>query len=166
MQDTLTPSDISAVQLRILKQARSHAMQHGLNETATLQYEIGLLYSELRRKHDHLNQFLGTGAKPQAGCRFHDVTWGDAEVKLEYEFTDGEPESWNGLTGVGHPGSPAEVSILQMLINGVWIDPDGLVHPDLIDRWETEIAEAREDSQRAAIEDYYDARRDERRKAA
>ena len=129
--DTLTPSDISATQLRILKQARAHAAQLGLNETAALQYEIGLLYSELRRQREHLTQFLGTGAKPQRGCHFYDVSFGDAVAKLEYEFTDGEPESWSGLTGVGHPGSPAEVSILQMLINGVWIDPDGIVHPDL-----------------------------------
>lgn len=151
-------------------QATEYATRNGLNAAAALQYEIGLLQSELRRKTEHLNQFLGIGAKPQSGCRFHAVTWGDAEVTLEYEFTDGEPESWNGLTGVGHPGCPASVSIIQALINGVWIDPDGIVHPDLIDRWEADIAKERVDAQRAAVEEYYDSRRDalrdERREAA
>lgn len=156
MNDTLTPSDISAA-------AQAYAAKRGLDSTAAAFFELGLYASAMRNATDKLAQFTGKGAKPQAGCHFHEVTWGDVEVKLEYEFTDGEPESWNGLTGVGHPGSPAEVSILQMLINGVWIDPDGIVHPDLIDRWEADIAEEREDAQRAAVEEYYDARRDELR---
>lgn len=158
MSNYITPADTSNA-------AKAYAEKHGLDSAAAAQYELGLLTCALRKAKDELRRFTGDGAKPQADCRFHDVTWGDAEVKLEYEFTDGEPQSWNGLTGIGHPGSPASVSILQMLVNGVWIDPDGLVHPDLIDRWETEIAEAREDSERAAIEEYYDARRDERRAA-
>jgi len=46
---------------------------------------------------------------------------GDAPVNVGYDYSPREPEQWNALTGEGHPGSPADVEICQVQINGVWI---------------------------------------------
>jgi hypothetical protein len=110
-----------------------------------------MLIAALRSANDKLAQFAGSMAKPQRGCHFHTATWGNADIVLEYEYEAGQLETWND------PAIPGSVSIIQILLNGCWIDPDGLIAPNLIDMWAQEIFEAHGDSHQ---EDYEDARID------
>jgi len=116
--------------------AAAYAKRNGLDATSAAHYEIGLLTAALRLANDRLAQYTGTGAKPQAGCHFCIVTWGDADIVLEYEFFPGQIETWND------PAISGSVAIIQALINGAWIDPDGLIAQDVVHGWEQEIYDA------------------------
>jgi hypothetical protein len=138
---------------QIQQTAAAYAKRNGLNATSAAHYEIGLLTAALRLANDKLAQFEGTTAKPQAGCHFYPVEWGDAKIILEYEFFPGQIESWND------PAIPGSVAIIQALINGAWIDPDGLISQDVVHGWEQEIYEAcgerhQDDHEDARIDDW------------
>jgi hypothetical protein len=133
--------------------AADYAKRLGLDAVPTAHYEIGLLSAALRSANDRLAQFEGTTAKPQAGCHFYTVTWGDAKIILEYEFFPGQIETWND------PAIAGSVAIIQALLNGAWIDPDGLIAQDVIHGWEQEIYEAcgerhQDDHEDARIDDW------------
>ena len=49
------------------------------------------------------------------------VSLGDSEVSVSFDYDLGEPERWNGLTGVGNPEVPAYLELTSVLINGVWV---------------------------------------------
>ena len=132
--------------------AADYAKRIGLEATPAAHYEIGMLIAALRSTNEKLCQYTGATAKPQSGCHFHTVEWNGAEIVLEYEFEPSQLETWND------PAIPGSVSIIQMLLNGCWIDPDGLIAQDVIDKWGQEIFEAHGDGHQ---EDYEDARIDD-----
>ena len=123
-----------------------------LSAAPAANYELGSLTAALRNANDKLAQYTGSTAKPQSGCHFHTVDWDGAVIVLEYEFEPGQIETWND------PAIPGSVSIIQMLLNGCWIDPDGLIAQDVIDKWGQEIFEAHGDGHQ---DDYEDARIDD-----
>ena len=98
-----------------------------------------------------INELQGIGAKPQPGCHFREVCLGDLSVTIEYETERGEAQTWD------YPGCEASVSILQVFLNGCWVDPQDFVADSVIERWEQEILEALADE----AEDYDDLERDD-----
>ena len=86
-----------------------------------------------------LNELQGIGAKPQLGCHFKEVCMGDLTVTIEFEFEAGEAQTWD------HPGCEASVTILQVFLNGCWVDPADFISDKLMQRWEAEILEAQAD---------------------
>jgi hypothetical protein len=121
--------------------AAAHAAANGLNPQATAFYELGLLSTALENAQHDLAQYTGKGAKPQNGCHFHTATLGDAEVVLEYEFEPGESAVWNLNSPMCGPGYGPSVAVIQMLVNGAWIDPEGVIEQSVIEGWETRILE-------------------------
>jgi len=122
--------------------AAKHAAEHGLNQQATLQYELGLLSTALENAQHDLGTYTGKNAKPQAGCNFHSATLGDADVVVEYEYEPGEDAVWDLNSPMCGPGVSPSAVVIQVLINGAWIDPDGIVDRSVIERWEEEILES------------------------
>jgi hypothetical protein len=122
--------------------AAKHAAEHGLNQQATLQYELGLLSTALENAQHDLAQYTGSSAKPQNGCHFYSTTFGDADITVEYEYEPGEDAVWNLDSPMCGPGVSPYVVVIQVLINGAWIDPDGIVDRSVIERWEEEILES------------------------
>jgi hypothetical protein len=84
------------------------------------------------------------------------VFLGDVEALARFDFEPAEDQSWNGMTGVGHPGSPAMVAITAVQIVGsdVWISAEFL-SPEWLERTEEIILEmVYEDAADAAEERY------------
>jgi hypothetical protein len=107
--------------------------------------------STIRGLVAQLDELNGTHAKPQPGCHFREVSLGELTVQIEYETEGGEAQTWD------HPGCEASVSILQVFLNGCWVDPQDFVADSVIERWEQEILEALADE----AEDYDDLERDD-----
>ena len=93
----------------------------------------------IRRLVDELNVLNGLGQRPQAGCAFTTKYLGDAEVKVEYEFSPGDPGRYSGPPENCYPAEPAEVTVLQVFINGTWADPSDFVADAVLERWAEEI---------------------------
>lgn len=56
----------------------------------------------------------------------HETTVDDEPVTVRYDYEAGEPERWNGLTGVGNPASGPIVVVYEIKrSDGVWrtVDP-------------------------------------------
>lgn len=104
------------------QRAEQIAARVGGDTLAAKNIEIGQLRSELRDARHTLARLEGRAFAPQAGCEFCTVNVGEAEVMVEYELIDG-----------------SEVSILQVLLNGVWVDPEDYFSRVTISCWEEEI---------------------------
>jgi len=63
------------------------------------------------------------------------VWLGDVEVDCDYEYDRGEPERWNGLTGVGNPETPPSVYVTEVCVNGEWL-PAEAFDQDQCDKWD------------------------------
>lgn len=103
------------------------------------------LAQELGRVTQELNQlkaeYLGKGQRPQSGCRFATVCAAEAEVLVEFEFIPAaEPIYDVESPGVG-PGHDAELTIIQALINGKWIDPREVFDDRIVEQWEQSLIE-------------------------
>lgn len=105
---------------------------------AALAQEVGRLTRELNQ---FKAQYLGTGQRPQSGCRFSTVSAEESEVLVEYEFTPAEEARYDAdKPGVG-PGHDAELTVIQALINGQWIDPRKVFAESVVERWEERLME-------------------------
>jgi hypothetical protein len=103
---------------------------------------------------------------PQAGCT-HLETWlGDATVTIEYEITFGSPGRTYGPPEKCYESTPDECVILQVLINDVWIDPDGVICESTIDRWTQEAIDDANQRSQDASDDAEIARFESMREAA
>lgn len=110
-----------------------------------------------------VDEYLGTHAVAQSGCDFFIVDCGGYDLKLEYEFDPGEDACYDVESpGVG-PGSEAGVSILGALVNGRWIDVDGVFAPELIERWQQQILDSEIEVASDQREDYERDRYDDAR---
>lgn len=101
-----------------------------------LAQEVGRLKRELDQFR---SEYLGKGQRPQSGCKFATVSLEEAEVLVEYEFRpEQEPIYDVESPGVG-PGCPASLTVLQMLVNGRWIDPRDVLREEIVARWEEQL---------------------------
>lgn len=103
-----------------------------------------------------LNTLKGIGHKPQAGCYFAEKFLGDAPVLIEFEVEPASGDGWN------EPRHEAEVHVLQVLVNGVWIETD-LIDPSTVERWETELLQAADEARQWAKDEAAEARAEARR---
>jgi hypothetical protein len=94
------------------------------------------------------------------------VTIGEQDVSVRYDYDRGEPQSWNGLTGVGSPGYDPCVEITEVRFPaGAWETPDrypqidwSMIEDEVLQR----LAELYVEEQ-AAYSDYmYDCAREDR----
>lgn len=115
------------------------------HDAPTQPSRVDLLAQEvgrLKRELDQLrSEYTGKGQRPQSGCRFSTVFLEDAEVLAEYEYQPEEAPNYDVESpGVG-PGHPASLTVLNILVNGKWIDPHGYVADEAIERWEQRLLE-------------------------
>jgi hypothetical protein len=69
----------------------------------------------------------------------------DEDAEVRYDYDAGEPERWNGLTGVGNPAIGPSVEIYEYRVgNGPWTSPTG--KEPWIERVEQEIIDAEAES--------------------
>ena len=83
------------------------------------------------------------------------VNLGDAEVRVEYEYQAGEESNYDSASpGVG-PGRDASLTIIQVLVNGIWVDPNDIISTMQIERWKQKIlddkAKAMRDTEGASV---------------
>ena len=113
--------------------------------------QVGALQASLR---DTYVKFTGIGQRPQRGCAFFTATAGDASVLIEYEYSPPEAPVYSLDSPMCGPGCPAEVSIIQALVNGAWCDPNDVFPESLIEKWAEQIAESEAESIASAREEY------------
>ena len=97
-------------------------------------------------------KYAGEGATPQPGCSFATMTAGDASILVEYEYDPAEAANHNLDSPICGPGFPANVSIIQALVNGAWCDPTDVFGVSLVLRWEEQISEHENEQARDARE--------------
>jgi len=86
-----------------------------------------------------LQRLQGKGLIPQPGCLIAEMPLGDATVIVEYEYTPGRPGMRTLRNGdPGYPDEPAEVVIVQVLVNGAMVDADKFAD-SVLDQWIDDI---------------------------
>lgn len=93
--------------------------------------------SQIANRLDHIN---GIGHKAQDGCALVTLSLGDAEVLVEYEYTEGEDSQTSGPPELCHEGSPEEITLIGVLCNGQWIDADRFSDAQIA-RWMQDITD-------------------------
>jgi hypothetical protein len=118
--------------------------------------QAGSLRAMVRLLCDELDTFHGTNrARDGAYAR---MLLGAAEVLVEYEYEAGEDAVMDLNSPMCGPGCAANASILGVLINGTWCDPEDFMDPDTIERWREAICDSEEVAARASVEDYHASR--------
>lgn len=59
-------------------------------------------------------------------------------IPVRYEFLPGAPETRTD------PADPPEVVLIQIQLNGVWVDPDNWIFPEITDKWCEQLEEQHE----------------------
>jgi len=113
-----------------------HALRDSTPLPAALaHYEGQAAIAELRR-------LQGKGLIPQRGCLIAEMPLGDATVMVEYEYTPPQRGVHTLRNGdPGYPDEPAEVVILNVLVNGQMVDAD-LFADAVLDRWTQDILDS------------------------
>jgi len=116
--------------------ASAVAHYQGLADQAELQRRQGLAaIAELQRMQ-------GKGLVPQEGCLIAEMPLGDASVIVEYEYTPGRPGMRTLRNGdPGYPDEPAQVNIIQVLVNGAMVDADKFAD-SVLDQWIQDILDS------------------------
>ena len=106
-----------------------------------------------------LQRLQGVDLKPQPGCRIVEMALGDSTVMVEYEYSPGRPGVHTLRNGdPGYPDEPAELAVLNVLVNGCMVDASECIAPAVIERWEQQIIDAEiETAQDYDDRDDYDA---------
>lgn len=97
------------------QRAEQYAARVGGDRLVALNFEIGQLRGELRDARHTLARLEGRSFAPQAGCEFTTVKLCGTEVLVEYDTE--------------------ERTVIQVLIGGVWIDPEDCFGRSVIDGW-------------------------------
>lgn len=84
-----------------------------------------------------LNEWSGAGQKPQTGCGFATLPWGESEALVEFEWEGASGDGWN------EPRVEASVNILGVLLNRVWVDAEDNVPAHILDQWRVKLHEDR-----------------------
>lgn len=149
---------------RMADEADAYAKKIGADHTTALNHQIGALHGHLRGLMGELATFKGTSAKPQMGCGLTTVQLGDADVLVEFEYEPGERAVYDVDSPACGPGCDPSLTIIQMLVNGVWIDPEDAVSEQQIERWQQQILDGETQSLRdmkdAADEARWEARQE------
>ena len=82
-----------------------------------------------------LQRLQGKGLIPQPGCLIAEMPLGDASVFVEYEYEPAQRGTFDD------PPFPAQVNILQVLVNGAMVDAD-LFADAVMDRWVQDILDS------------------------
>ena len=59
-------------------------------------------------------------------------------LPVEYEFDKGCPETWI------NPADASFVTLCRIQLNGVWVDPDNWIFPEITDKWCEQLEEQHE----------------------
>lgn len=103
-----------------------------------LAQEVGTLTHQLKQLRAH---YLAEGVKPARGCSFATVHAGDADILVEYEHQPYEAANLDVESrGVG-PGTPEGVCIVNVLVNGKFIDPREIASEETVGAWEEAVLE-------------------------
>ncbi len=109
-----------------------------------------------------LADYQGLTANSQPGCELLAVPLGDSEALIEFEYSAGRPGRLSGPPEFCYEDEPEEITVIQVLVNGTWIDAD-LFSTEQIERWHQQISDAAAENREsardeAAIQRYQDAR--------
>ena len=110
---------------------------------------------EIKSLCAELCRLKGIGLQPQHGSHLATLTLGCHDVRVEYDYTPGEPAKLSGPPEDCYEGSDEELTFLNVYVNGQWVDADRFSEQQL-DEWDSElraqVAAAREadDEDRAA----------------
>jgi hypothetical protein len=63
---------------------------------------------------------------------------GGVSLPVEYEFDEGSPETRTD------PADPPAVILIKICLNGVWVDPDNWIFPEIVDKWCEQLLEQHE----------------------
>ena len=78
-------------------------------------------------------RWQGHGLIASKGCNLAEVSFGDATVMVEYEFTAAGGDDCN------EPKHDAKAIVINVLVNGTMVSVDGLIHSAKIEKWEDEL---------------------------
>lgn len=130
-----------------------------MNAPDTLKHYAALA-AQASKDADDLARFRGVGAKPQAGCQFIRLDMGSTEVLIEYEYEAGEESFISGPPEDCYEGSPEELNICGVLINGDWCDPTEFASETQIEVWKSAILAHMENLREADMIDRYESSRE------
>lgn len=116
------------------------------------------LIRDLRAELDVLR---GKGQTPQTGCRIEAMCLGDSEALVEYEYSPGDPGQYSGPPERCYPATDAEVVIIQVFVNGCWVDAD-LFAESTLEGWTQQLLEscAERECEDTDADEWRDRRRD------
>ena len=123
------------------------------------QFPADQLLPEAQALAREVAMLKGVGHKPQRGCSFTTKPLGESECLIEFEFTPGRAGRYFGPPEDCYPDEPAEVTILQVLINGIWCDPADFLADSLLERWQEEIEQEAGDNAAAQADEMAERRR-------
>jgi hypothetical protein len=96
------------------------------------------------------------GTNPGKGT-YARMPLGDAVVLVDYDYEPGEDPVMDLNSPMCGPGCSANASILAVLINGTWCDPEDFADASTLDAWREAICERKDSEREDAM-----AERDER----
>ena len=102
---------------------------------------VSALENKVRELSAELAEWRGTHVRPQRGCRITSMILGDGEALVEYEYAEPAPDRCDPDAGNPGPGHQAEVNIIGVYINKMWLDAQEVIAPAVIERWQEVIAE-------------------------
>lgn len=131
--------------------AEANACGDRLGEAGAHSYagEAGYLQSTVQTLCDELDVFHGIGVKDTTK-----MTLGEAEVLVQYDYEPEESAVYDLNSPMCGPGCAANAVITAVLINGLWIDPGGVVPEEILDKWVERILEGEVDKARDDYETY------------
>lgn len=145
---------------RIIRQAEQARLAHD----GSYAFQAGVYQAQIKTLCAELATLAGADYKP-AGL-IETMFMGDAEAPVEFEYEPGEEAQIFGPPERCHEGYAEQITILNVLINGVWTDPTDVVAPELIERWTQEAAQTLHDKARDAADEAAEAAYEARREAA
>lgn len=125
-----------ATKIRHKAQAlRSSLQAQGVEQVDALAQECGFLMGSIEGLVAQLQSYTGENAKAARGCQIAEVHDATGTYTVEVEYTPGQRGRFSGPPEKCYPDEPSELNIVQVLINGEWLDPQDLIHPDVLERW-------------------------------
>ena len=101
---------------------------------------ITALAATVRDLCAQLAELHGDDATPQRGCLIEELPLGDSAAKVEFEYRAGYPSKISGPPENCYEGQDEEISVIQVLVNGTWIDADQFAQP-VLDCWVQQISD-------------------------
>lgn len=139
---------------QIIAAATAYCTQDGYTSYPVL---CVMLEHRLRDACNEIATLKGENATPARGCHFLHSYFGAASVVVEYEIEPASGDGWN------EPRYEAEVTILRVLLNGVWCDAEDVASEKTRQRWAEEVFESIADEKAADAESEAEARAEMRR---